>query len=124
MSDIKECIAALLLPEEEGLTWKELQIFLKDAYGLRAHHGSISGALNHLHAEGLVFSLKRKRANCKPYCHKSFRKLYEPSERNDSPSTTKWRAMADEMYIAMTTSVPHSPKWLEAVQKYEKMTNA
>lgn len=123
MSDLQQCISELLILDQKGLTWKELQLSLNRDYNIKAHHGSITGALNHLHASGVVFSLNVKRENCRPYCHRYFRSKYQHSERKDAPSVTKWRQMSDALYTAMTTSAPHSPVWDSAVESYEKMRN-
>jgi len=123
MTDLHQCISDLLILKQEGLTWKELQLSLNHEYNIKAHHGSISGALNHLHASGVVFSLNVKRENCRPYCHRYFRGKYQQSERKDLPSVTKWRKIADDLYTAMTTSTPHSPVWDSAMESYEKMTD-
>lgn len=66
-----------------GFTWKELG----DELGL--HHGQISGALSVLHSAGLVFQLKKTRANCHRYVHADHRGKYPESERIDSPVKTK-----------------------------------
>jgi hypothetical protein len=123
MNDLQQSILELVSLDKTGLTWKELQISLNREYKIKAHHGSISGALNSLHTSGHVFSINIKRENCKPYCHKYFRNNYKPSERNDAPSVTKWRQVSDDLYTAMLTSTPHSPLWKSAMGSYEKMIN-
>lgn len=66
-----------------GFTWNELG----DELGL--HHGQVSGALSVLHSAGLVFQLKKTRANCHLYVHADHRKKYTEAERIDTPVKTK-----------------------------------
>jgi hypothetical protein len=121
MIDIQESIISLLLPTKVGFTWKELQRELRDTFGERAHHGTISGALSTLHKKGVVFSLKSKRNNCKPYVHHSFRESYKKDERNDYPKSSKWESMADVLYHAMTSDNIAPTAWEDALNSYRTL---
>lgn len=122
MNDIQTRIVTLLENTFEGLTWKELQLSLRDTFGQRAHHGTISGALSHLHKSGVVFSLKSKRDNCKPYIHHSFRTEYNPDMRNDYPSNNnKWESVADLMYHVMTSDHIAPSAWEDALNSYRTL---
>lgn len=122
MNDIQERIINLLSPTKNGLTWKELQLELRDTFGQRAHHGTISGALSHLHKKGVVFSLTSKRDNCKPYVHHSYKDAYKKAERNDYPtSNNKWEYTADLLYHVMTSDNIAPTAWEDALNSYRTL---
>lgn len=122
MNDIQTSIINILESNFEGMTWKELQYALRDIYGKRAHHGTISGALSHLHKSGVIFSIKSKRENCKPYVHHSYRLDYNPEVRNDYPtSTNKWESMADLMYHVMTSEHIAPSAWEDTLNSYRTL---
>lgn len=90
---------------EHGATWHEI------ADELNLHHGQASGALSTLHKAGLVFSLIGKARNgCQPYVHRHYAGGFFPTERADSPVTTKAgrrRASLELLHETVTLWLAH-----------------
>lgn len=123
-TDTPTRILELLATSEDGYTWKELQVLLRDSYEIRAHHGTISGALSNLHKSLDVFSIKVKRDNCKPYVHAMFRTKYDEKHRMDYPvKHNKWESMSDLLYFVMTEDKIPPDAWENALNSYRKMKN-
>ena len=123
-TELAEAILNLLSQEENGLTWKEIQLALRDSYESRAHHGSISGCLSNLHKQLDVFTIKVKRDNCRPYVHSKYRTAYSDDKRRDYPSTqNKWKGVADLLYFVMTADKIPADAWDSALETYRKMNN-
>ena len=122
--DVPTKLLELLETAEDGHTWKELQLLLRDKYEVRAHHGTISGALSNLHKSLEVFSIKVKRDNCKPYVHAKYRRKYEDEHRHDYPAKkNKWESMSDLLYFVMTEDNIPPNAWENALNSYRKMKN-
>lgn len=110
----------ILYIHKDGLTWKELQVILRDEHGVKAHHGQVSGALSKLHGTLDVFRLRLKRDNCQPYVHSAFRNEYSEQMRVDFPSRrNKWEAIADFLYFVMTADNIPADAWDSALKNYE-----
>lgn len=122
MTEISNILLTLLLSSEEGRTCRQLQKDLRTKE-IQAHHGTISGALSHLHKRGDVFYLVTTRNGSHPYVHISYKSKYSNSQRVDKPRTTKWRKVADTMYEAMTNIDTTNKQWEEALASYEKALN-
>jgi hypothetical protein len=114
----KAVLDALIDAGARGATWKDI------ADTLHLHHGQASGALSTLHKAGLVFALTKPRNGCQPYVHISFKGQYFPSERNDSPATTKAgrrRAALEELHSAVSIWLAHpTPANLDRVREANK----
>jgi hypothetical protein len=115
----KAILDLLLRAGERGATWHEV------ADELRLHHGQASGALSTLHKAGLVFALVGKPRNgCQPYVHRRFTGSFFPSERADSPVTTKAgrrRASLEALHEAVTLWLAHpTDANLDALRKANK----
>jgi len=122
--DVPTRILEALATTEDGYTWKELQLHLRDTHDIRAHHGTISGALSHLHKSLEVFSIKVKRDNCKPYIHAMYRSKYDEKYRTDYPARkNKWESMSDLLYFVMTEDKIPPDAWENALNSYRKMKN-
>ena len=123
-TDLTQDVLELLANEPDGLTWKELQLALRDKFESRAHHGSISGCLSKLHKQLEVFTVMVKRENCRPYVHSKFRSKYSDDMRRDYPtSQNKWKGMADLLYFVMTADKVPADAWDNALETYRKMNN-
>ena len=76
-------IMSYLLGSPSGLTWQEVS----NLEG--GHHGQVSSALNSLHRNGWVFSLREIRNGCHPYVHHTYRDDYDDEDVYDTPQETK-----------------------------------
>lgn len=123
-NDVCMNILSLLYSSPEGLTWKELQIVLKDTFGTKAHHGTISGALSKMHKNLDIFRLKTKRDNCYLYVHSAFRQMYKDDVRTDYPKNkNKWRDVADLLYFVMTAENIPADAWENALKAYRDLNH-
>lgn len=123
-TELASDILSLLENEENGLTWKEVQVALREKYQSRSHHGSISGCLSNLHKDMAIFYVLTKRDNCRPYVHAKFRNKYEDNMRMDYPTTNnKWKEVADLLYFVMTADKIPADAWDNALKTYRKMSN-
>lgn len=124
-AELSTYILELLEDAEEGMTWKELQVELRDQFNVLKHHGSVSGCLNGLHKEMAVFYIMTKRENCHPYIHAKFRSKYNDDMRRDYPtSNNKWKEVADVLYFVMTADKIPADAWENALELYRKTSNA
>ncbi len=122
--DLHTKILELLFTKEDGLTCQELHVELRDAYDIKKHHGTLSGALNSLHNSLDVFNIKVKSNNQKPYVHACFRTKYDEKHRIDYPARrNKWESMADLLYFVMTEDKIPPDAWENALNSYRKMKN-
>lgn len=120
MSELGESIADILITRPAGCTWNQLQLILRKQ-NIDKHHGQISGALNGLHQEGRVFYLVETVDGCHPYVHSAHKARYNKELRVDSPKTSKWRKVADQLYMAMTDIDTTDIQWDEALDAYRKL---
>lgn len=114
---IEEILLDILSDNEEGFTWKELQLILRGK-NINAHHGTISGALSTLHSEKHVFYLKTLRNNCHPYVHAIYRDSYTPSMRKDAPRKNKWWYIAKELFTVLSNEEATSEEKQKAINLY------
>lgn len=122
MRELEEVVIDILVSEPKGYTWRDLQLLLRKQ-NIDKHHGSISGALSSLHRDNRVFYLLSTVEGCHPYVHAAHRARYSPELRVDNPKTTKWRVVADQLYMAMTDIDTTDVQWDEALDSYRKLLN-
>lgn len=122
MSELAENIVDILVTNTEGCTWRQLQLLLRKQ-GIDAHHGQISGALTGLHKDNRVFYLLTTVDGSHPYVHSAHKARYSPELRVDNPKTTKWREVADQLYLAMTDVDTTDVQWDKALDHYRKVLN-
>jgi len=122
--DLQNYILPLLEDAPQGLTWKDIQPMLYEKYGIRRHHGSISGCLSKMHKLLDVFYVNMKRENCYPYVHAKYRTNYNESQRTDFPKrANKWRDVADLLYFVMTADNIPANAWDNALAEYRKLSD-
>lgn len=123
-SELRQRIIEILEDAADGLTSEEIQPILDSKYGIRAHHGRISGPLSNAHKSLDVFYLKMKRGRFHPYVHSKYRSNYPDTQRVDYPRTkNKWRDVADLLYFVMTADSIPPNAWENALETYRKMSN-
>lgn len=122
VSELGESIADILVDKPTGCTWKQLQLILRKQ-SIDKHHGQISGALNGLHHDNRVFYLIETVDGCHPYVHSDYKTRYNKELRVDRPKISKWRKVADQLYMAMTDVDTTDDQWNEAIESYRKLAN-